>query len=192
MKNYYLFLFIFCFLVMGNAFAQRKTPEQMRVDSILKETRNFSKDYLIFSSIDDKGNPVSSHSLKGFNVFYVFGNSQCPPCLGLAKTIKAIVDERRYEGRNIRFAFVTNDDKKGISRLLKIHKLNFDYIISMSTSQMQQTGLIYIVKPTYILVDKNGKVVFKNIGFPDDLKTAKEVFEKQIAPEINRLLEDTN
>lgn len=61
----------------------------------------------------------------------------------------------------------------------------------MSYQEMMKTGLIYMTKPTYVLVDKTGKVVFKGIGgFSPNLEEAKKSYENIVTPEINKLLDN--
>lgn len=188
MKHIKISLFIFFFCAFSfYTFAQTQSEEKAKFEALMKETKNFSNDYMVFSAKDYLGNFISSDSLKGFNVFYMFGDSQCPPCLGLAKTINSFINEKRYEGKNIKFAFITYDNEKGINRLRNVYKLKFDYFISMSIDEMKQVGLIQLVKPTYLLVDKEGKVVFKGVGFSDKLDEAKKIFEKKLSPEIDSL-----
>lgn len=193
MKIYYLLL-ISLFISLNNAYAQsekEKQKERFKLeDERMRAIKNFSKDYLLFTAKDHADSPINSDSLKGYYVFYIFGDSKCPPCVGLAKTINTIISEKRYEGKDLKFAFVTYEDKKGRDRLLKVHKLKFDYIISMTPEEMIDVGLAYLAKPTYVLVDKDSKVIFKDVGFPHELEAARKKFESLIVPELDKVLND--
>lgn len=118
-----LFLLIFSLSLFVSQLSYSQlpnTPEGKERERIEKETKNFSKDYVIFPSMKAYGNiTVSSEDLKGSSVFYIFGDSSCPPCVGLAKTTTAAINSKKYEGKNIKFVFLAADDDKGLRRLKK-------------------------------------------------------------------------
>jgi len=178
---------ILCFIFIAQVYAySQNQPSYKEIDKV----KNFTKEYVSFPSVKAYGgNTISSEELKGVNVFYLFGSENCSPCLALGKQMTILLNEKRYEGKDIKFVyFIAETNNKTLDRFVNKYKIEWDYMIDMPLNKMQEIGLFTELKPTYVLVDKTGKVVYKGMGFPFIAKDVKNEYERSIATEIDKLL----
>lgn len=149
---------------------------------------NFGMDHLVFfaPTVDEK--PVGSDLLAGNIVVYVYGNTQCASCIGLGRAI-AEAKGGKYKGRSdVKFVYFTSDNKADIKRLTSIPDIKYDYVVSLPFEKLVDIGFIMEYKPTYVVVDRSGKVVSKGIGCSHILEQARKTFDEKIGSEIDKLL----
>ncbi len=136
------------------------------------------------------GRAVSSESLKGVNVLYVFGHSTCTPCIAIGRIMKTLKDEKKYAESDLRFVFLTDDGKEGQDILVQRYGIDPAMMVYLPEDKYEEVGIIGPMRPVTLLVDRDGKVVFKIAGGPDprDPAVALGQFNKTITPEIEKLL----
>jgi thiol-disulfide isomerase/thioredoxin len=114
-----------------------------------------------FSYKTEKGETVSTESLKGKVVFINFWASWCPPCRAEMPSINELYKQFKNDDRYI-FVFINEDeDKQKAIHYLK--KEGFDMPIMISASSISQ-DLYSGTLPTTIVLNKAGGIVMKHEG----------------------------
>jgi len=149
---------------------------------------NFGMDHLVFfaPTIDEK--PVGSDILAGNIIVYVYGNTACASCIGLGRAIGEAKLGKYKNNADVKFVYFTSDNKADIKKLTSIPDIKYDYVVSLPFEKMVDIGFIMEYKPTYVIVDRSGKVVAKGIGCSHILEKARETFNEKIGAEIDKLL----
>lgn len=149
---------------------------------------NFSMDYVIFyaPTIDER--PVGSDILAGNIVVYIYGNTECASCIGLGRAIADAKREKYNKNKDVKFVYFTTDNKAAIKRLISIPDIKYDYVVSLPFEKLVDIGFMMAYKPTYVVVDRSGKVVAKGIGCSHITEEAKKTFDEKIGAEIDKLL----
>lgn len=113
------------------------------------------------------------YTLKNFNgkvVFLTFWATWCRSCAMELPTIQKLYDE--LKGEEIEFILVSQEKKEKISDYLKKYGYNFPAYIQVGNLpvEFRTEGI-----PTNFIIDKNGKIVDKKVGYYDwSNKEAKE------------------
>jgi thiol-disulfide isomerase/thioredoxin len=114
------------------------------------------------------GKPVKLSSLKGKPVFLDFWATWCGPCrMSLPHTQELAAKN----GKKISVLAISNETKDTITPFLKDNKYTFPAYRDADNS----AGLKYKVEaiPTFVVIDKNGKLVDYIVGYdPDHVKAA--------------------
>lgn len=114
-----------------------------------------------FSYRNEKGETVSTESLKGKVVFINFWASWCPPCRAEMPSIDELYKQFKNDERYV-FVFMNEDeDKQKAINYLK--KEGFDMPIMTSASAISQ-DLYSGTLPTTIVLNKAGEVAMKHEG----------------------------
>ncbi len=149
---------------------------------------NFGMEHLVFfaPSVDDQ--PVGSDILSGNIVVYVYGNTACASCIGLGRAITEAKLGKYNKNKDVKFIYFTSDNKSEIKKLASIPDIKYDHMISLPFDKLVDIGFIMEYKPTYVVVDRSGKVVAKGIGCSHILEQARKTFDEKIGAEIDKLL----
>lgn len=113
----------------------------------------------LFTLINDKGESISTESLKGKTVFVNLWATWCPPCVAEMPSIDALYSQTSNEQNA--FLLISLDDDFETAKAWKAKK-GFKAPIYFTTElpELFQVGSI----PTTFIFDKNGKIVFKAVG----------------------------
>jgi len=119
--------------------------------------------------LDDlESNPVNLSSLSGKPAILFFWTTSCPYCLGELKDLNKMYPEMEKEGVAV-FAVNVGDPSYRVKRFLKDHMLNIRVLLDKDGRSVENYELIGV--PTYIFINKNGKVVSSEHSMPADYKS---------------------
>ena len=115
-----------------------------------------------FNDLNDKS--LSLHSLKGKVVFIDVWASWCKPCLANVPLVKAM--EKQLAAKNIVFIYLNKDANKRTWQQT-VMRLNLGGI-NLWAGLKSPFDKNYLIDglPTYIIIDKNGKLVEKTSETP--------------------------
>jgi len=124
-----------------------------------------------FTLTDLSGNEVSLSSLNGKVIFLNFWATWCPPC---RKEIPGFIEiYEKYKNQGI-VVIGISVDKTGVDSVRDfVEKEKITYPVVMSTTDVVNDYKPGRFIPTTIIVDKNGKIRHKHIGYMD-----KDTLEK--------------
>ena len=129
-----------------------------------------------FQLTDLNGKPLSLSALKGKVVLLDFWATWCPPCRMELPHFQELY--AAYQGKGLEMVGLSVSEKADTVKAF-VQQNNLTYPIAIDTPQIEQSygGIRGI--PTTFLIDKQGQIAKKYIGYQD-----KSVFEQ----EIQRLL----
>lgn len=114
-----------------------------------------------FSFTDASGKTASTAGLKGKVVFINFWASWCPPCIAEMPSMEALYKKFKDDDRFV-FIFINEEEDK--TKAIKYLEKN-NYTMPMYSSTGNVPIEIYSGSlPTTIVLDREGKVVFKKDG----------------------------
>lgn len=99
------------------------------------------------------------------------------------KTLNTLVE--KYKNENVIFVAITDEDKDIVELFLKMNPFNYQHLNGVEGEKIYnhfQTG-VYKVYPMHIIIDENGKIVYKRKN------TAKNI-ETKLVKRIDLLLEN--
>lgn len=103
---------------------------------------------------------IQLNQLKGKVVVLNFWFLACSPCIKEMPELNELV--KKYQGKDIEFIAVSHDPKDFVNESLKSHPFNYQQITDAQ-------NIIDLYKatafPTHIVLDKNGKVLFTQLGY---------------------------
>jgi thiol-disulfide isomerase/thioredoxin len=111
------------------------------------------------------GDPVGLAELKGKVIFLNFWATWCAPCLAELPDIENLYN--RFDGQNVAFALISNEDPQKVRDFVKRKKYKKEhfYMIPRSGSLPQIYHSDYI--PTTFIIDKEGRIVHKGVSAYD-------------------------
>jgi len=125
---------------------------------------------------DLNNNPVNISSFKGKPVILFFWTTWCPYCRKEIKELNKIYDQAKSEGINIIGVNIGESNYK-VERFFKNYALKLKILLDKEGLLADNYGVIGV--PTYIFLDKGGKVVstehtlpayYKDLLFKKDRK----------------------
>jgi thiol-disulfide isomerase/thioredoxin len=117
-----------------------------------------------FSKTDINGKKISTESLKGKYVLFDFWGSWCPPCLASIPFLKEL--KAKYPADSfVIIGINTNDEIQAMRKTIINKKMNWAQIFDINNDMSNKFGVLNL--PTFILVDKQGKIIFRGIGAED-------------------------
>lgn len=129
---------------------------------------------------NEKTEVVQLASLKGKVVFINFWATWCPPCIAEMPTIQTLYDEFK-ENKDVVFMMVDVDNKREKSQAF-MDKRKFDLPLYTPVSSIPSSYLAGSI-PTTIVLDKNGKIVFKHEGMGDFSNDEFKTFIQKVIAE---------
>ena len=112
-----------------------------------------------------EGGEVRLSDFKGKPLLLWFWTTWCPYCREAIPDLNNVYPELKSEGIEL-LAVNVDETKEKISRFIKHYPIDFNILQDKGARCVFSYGVIGV--PTYILVDKNGKVRFKQNYFPQD------------------------
>jgi len=145
----------------------KKMPEGIALADYLVGAKNSAvgskvKDFTL-STPEDR--PLELSSLKGKYVLIDFWASWCGPCKKSFPHLKEIY--QKYKSDNFEIYSISIDkDKASWLKELKIQQL--PWLQTLDTKNVAASGFAVNAVPTAYLIDPDGKIVMKEIGFSPD------------------------
>lgn len=130
----------------------------------IKNNQPVNNNQVHFSFINQKGKIVDNVSLKGKVIFINFWASWCPPCKAEMPSIFNLYEKLKND-TTIEFLLINvDDDKNKAHKYLQNYNLNIPlfYEYSVLSGELASETL-----PTTIVINKNGNVIFRNVGIGD-------------------------
>lgn len=143
-----------------------------------KKSTSSRKTPIDFTLPDLDGNDVRLSSLKGNVVLVDFWATWCPPCK--VEIPHLITLYETYKEKGLIVLGVGLDDEQKLKDFAEEHHITYPILIG--TKDLAQKYRITGIPTTY-LIDKKGKIGFKQIGF-------REGLEKDMERKINILLKE--
>ena len=120
-----------------------------------------------FTLKDLKGNSVSLSDLKGKTVILDFWATWCGPCKASFPGMQMMVNKYK-DDPNVKFLFINSWERvenplKNASDFIKKNNYNFHVLLDDKNKVISDYDVAGI--PTKFIIDKNGNIRFKSVGF---------------------------
>lgn len=131
-----------------------------------------------FSLPDPKDKEIDFNSFKGKYVLIDFWASWCVPCRQSFPHMREVY--QKYKGDHFEIYSISIDENKA-AWLKAVKEENNPWPQSLDTKNISQSGFAVTAVPTTYLVDPNGKIILKEIGFDASGNSELEKKIKEIA-----------
>jgi thiol-disulfide isomerase/thioredoxin len=181
-RDYTIFSSIMVLFICGLFVACKDNPsstkiaESIKMDSINYSNRVVKQDSIIiisdFQNYHTIYDLINYNNLKGNVLYFDIWSINCPPCIKEFQMSKELKD--RYKSKAIKFVYLvdTRDTPEALARwdsLINKFEL-YGYHMRMSNKLYNNItsihGIKFVGKPHYILVDKDGNIVYPNAERP--------------------------
>lgn len=130
-----------------------------------------------FETID--GVTKSIQEYRGQTVLINLFGTRCPPCLAEMKDIKAVLTPKQKEGKFTILAIGVTDSDEELQAFRKKHQHNMTFV-SDGTQNIFHLFARHTI-PRNILVDRNGKIIFKSKKFLlKDFQEMTKIIDREI------------
>lgn len=134
---------------------------------------------LPFEFEDINGNKYSIKNFIGKPIIIHFIISNCPSCIYSLKNLRDVQNESNL--RNLKVIVISIDPNDNVNELIKV-KVNYgnpEWIFVRNPPSLDITNKLNVnFVDTTIVIDKNGKIVDRDDGFPDSKNRWKEILTK--------------
>ncbi len=161
--------------LMNVGLFQPKVPESQNIESSADFATNVPEEDVSFKNGYDE--VIELADLKGKVVFINFWATWCPPCIAEMPTIQTLYSEFK-DNKDVVFMMVDVDNKREKSQDF-MDKKNFDLPVYTPASSIP-TSYMGGAIPTTLVLNKNGKVVFKHEGMGDFSNLEFQSFIKEL------------
>jgi len=118
------------------------------------------------SGLDQKTYSLSEYKGKS-DVLLFFWTTWCPFCRGEIRRLSARSSEMAKDGIVV-LAINVGEPRGKVERYINAHSIKLPVLLDEDTMLSDIYGIMGV--PTFLLVDKNGMVVFSDNRFPDNYK----------------------
>jgi thiol-disulfide isomerase/thioredoxin len=101
--------------------------------------------------------PIDLLQYKGRTVFINFWATWCKPCVAEMPSLQRMT--KKLDGKNIVFLFASDETGREIEEFKRTKGYTLDFVKAGNLSDLNVVGL-----PTTFIFDKNGELVFSEIG----------------------------
>lgn len=161
--------------------AKKLDPKQMAEEQSQNDTNALQgQDAPSFTLTDMEGNTVSLGDLKGKVVFLDFWATWCPPCReSLPHTQSLSQHEKAKSGDLVVLAVNAREEVDKVKQFMQEKGFTFRVLMDKDGSVLDAYKVQGI--PTFVLIDRQGKVAWVQVGFGPGT-------EKQMEEAVNKLL----
>jgi Thiol-disulfide isomerase and thioredoxins len=136
---------------------------------------------------DPQGNDVDFKSLKGKYVLIDFWASWCAPCRRSFPHMREVYKTFKSDQFEI-YGISIDEDKK--AWLKAVEEENNPWVQSLDTKNVSQSGFAVTGVPATFLIDPQGKILVKEVGFDPNGNSAiekklTELFGKKVEPKVD-------
>lgn len=136
-----------------------------------------SKNYSIapnFKLIDLDGNEISLLKYRGKIVFLNFWATWCPPCRTEIPGFVQLYEKYKDKGMQIIGISLDRTGKDNVLNFIKKYKINYPVVLAtMKLYKDYEPGRFI---PTTIVIDQNGNIRYKHVGYMDKETLMKYFF----------------
>ena len=118
-----------------------------------------------FSLQDPSGTTYTLSSYRGKPVLLLFWTTWCPFCRKAMEELKNIYPQLTQEGWEL-FTIDIQEPAYKVENFMESHGLAFRLLLDKDGQVASAYSVLGV--PTYVLINKNGEVVFKDNYFPKD------------------------
>lgn len=155
--------------------AGAKKAEPAKEDETARDDTNSLKgaEAPNFTLIDMEGNEVSLNSLRGKVVFLDFWATWCPPCRNSLPHTQALSQhEKTKSGDLVVLAVNAREDVDKVKKFMQDNKYSFRVLLDKDGKVLDSFKVRGI--PTFVLIDREGKVAWVQVGFMPGSEKAME------------------
>lgn len=168
MKKFFL-LFAFAGLLTGNVFAQTDAAPQAGGDPMPS---------VVIKDLDGKDVDLKALASEGKITVISFWATWCAPCKKELDNINLLIEdwEEKY---NVQVVAISIDDSRNAMKVKPyVQGKKWDFTVLIDVNQDTKRALNYPNVPYTLLVDQNGNIVYKHLGYEDG---AEDELEQEIA-----------
>jgi len=155
--------------------AGAKKAEPAKEDETARDDTNSLKgaEAPNFTLIDMEGNEVSLNSLRGKVVFLDFWATWCPPCRNSLPHTQALSQhEKTKSGDLVVLAVNAREDVDKVKKFMQDNNYSFRVLLDKDGKVLDSFKVRGI--PTFVLIDREGKVAWVQVGFMPGSEKAME------------------
>lgn len=142
------------------------------------ETLNIGSPAPSFSVESREGETFDLAEMKGKVVVITFWSTRCQICVEEIPKLNAM--QKAYEGREVVFLGMTNENETRLLPFLQKNPFNFNIIpgsfgVLLKYADTDKKGNLNMGYPAHFLIDQNGEIVLKAIGFDRSGRLSDEI-----------------
>ena len=152
---------------LGLPNAEPKTLAEARriIASPVRARAPFAPD---FSFTIEENENISNASLRGKVVLLDFWGTWCPPCRESIPSVRAL--QKRFAGKNVQIIGISSDDDEEVWRtFIKAQQMTWSEYIDLGGTVLGAFNVDSF--PTYIVLDKDGVIRFRQSGFGQETQS---------------------
>lgn len=149
------------FVALPNADPATVAEARRVIASPIRARAPFAPD---FSFITHENENLSNAALRGKVVLLDFWGTWCPPCRESVPVVRAL--QKKYAGKNLQIVGISSDDDQQVwETFVKQNQMTWSEYIDLDGHVEKAFSIESF--PTYIVLDKDGVIRFRQSGFGD-------------------------